>query len=391
MEVDSLLWLLLPVAAASGWFAARGSALLSAPKRAPRQLSSDYLKGLDYLLNEQPDKALDVFIKLIEVDSDTVETHLALGALFRRRGEVNRAIRIHQNLMTCNRLNQQQRALAMLELGQDYRRAGLLDRAEILFADLIKAGCYKIYAYRQLLEIYQQEHDWDKAIQTAEALAAEAGENLRPVIAQFHCELVEQYRRQGNLPLTDAVLQQALKLDPACVRASLLQARLAFERGDTQVSIRALQQVEHQNPTYLPEIIAPLEQCYRANDDEEAFAAYLQYLLERYGGVTPALSLSSMIEARQGKAAALEFIVGQLRQRPSLRGLAHFLGMTLPDTRGTARETLSLLQEIVGHLLQNRPVYKCEECGFAAKSLYWQCPGCKHWNTVKPIHGLEGE
>jgi len=219
-----LLWLLLPVAAASGWLVAQ---------RGKSFLSPDYFKGLNYLLNEEPDKAIDVFIKLIDVDSDTVETHLALGLLFRRRGEVNRAIRIHQNLIARTTLNPQQRSLALFELAHDYRHAGLLDRAEDLFRELAISGKYQVLALRQLLEIYQQEQDWNKAINIAQKLVVFDNKQMH-TIAQYYCELAEDYRQKGQNDAALEAIENALKADQNCVRASLIEGQLALQRDSRE-------------------------------------------------------------------------------------------------------------------------------------------------------------
>ncbi|MCP4697138.1 MAG: lipopolysaccharide assembly protein LapB [Gammaproteobacteria bacterium] len=383
-----LFWLLLPVAAASGWLAARRSFSSEAK---PHKLSSDYLKGLNYLLNEQPDKAIDVFIKLIDVNSETIETHLALGVLFRRRGEMNRAIRIHQNLVSRPALTLQQRSLAILELGQDYQRAGLLDRAEELFKQLINEEQYRNFAYRQLLDIYQQEHDWEKAINTAEKLGENAGEDYNPIIAQYLCEQAERYRDGNQFERTLHTIRRALRADFLCVRASLAEGHLALHQGNINAAINAFKRVEQQDSRFLPEVIDPLQICYRSCKRLDEFAAYLHHVVQVYGGITPLLMLAKIIKEQEGEQKATDFVVHQLRERPSIRGLAHFLDIALPGTKGIARENLLLLKEITTQLLKNKPVYKCDQCGFTGKSLHWQCPSCKQWNTLEPIQGIDGE
>ena len=178
----NLLWLLLPVAALSGWWIGRRRGN-SNKNQSSSSIYPEYFKGLNFVLNEQPDKAIEVFIRMLEVDSETVETHLALGNLFRRRGEVDRAIRIHQNLIARPTLDREQRAHALLELGMDYMRLGLLDRAEGLFLELVESDLHLNQAYTELLEIYQQEKDWENAINIARKLELISGKKLNPVIA----------------------------------------------------------------------------------------------------------------------------------------------------------------------------------------------------------------
>jgi len=383
-----LLWLLLPVAAASGWLAAKRSSFSPKMPSSPFNLSPDYFKGLNYLLNEEPDKAIDIFIKLIDVNSETVETHLALGGLFRRRGEVNRAIRIHQNLMARPRLSSQQRNLALLELAQDYRRAGLLDRAENLFLELITSSkAHQVFALRQLLDIYQQEHDWEKAIHTAQKLANASREPMDTVIAHYYCEQAESLRHQRQPEAAATMVQQALAIDSRCVRASLLEGQLALDRGDKQHAIIAFKRVEQQDSTHLSEIIEPLQICYM--DQPHELAYYLHNILEKYGGIAPMLVLAKMIKQQEGEQAAADFIVKQLHRHPSVRGLDQLLDLALANVESITRQHLLLLKEITTQLLKNKPLYKCHHCGFPGKTLHWQCPSCKQWSTFQPIKEID--
>jgi len=227
MDPINLLWLLLPVAALSGWYLGQRRADPGRDGGRERGLRSDYFKGINYLLNEQPDKAIEVFIKVLEVDQETVETHLALGNLYRRRGEVDRAIRIHQNLVARNTLSPEQRYEALLELGQDYLSAGLLDRAENLFKELAEASHYRVQALRQLIDIYEQEKDWDQAISCARQLERATGNQLGPVIAHYQCEQAEQLRERKEYKSALKLLGKAWTITapvcgPACWRAGCI-------------------------------------------------------------------------------------------------------------------------------------------------------------------------
>lgn len=384
-----LLWLLLPVAAASGWIMARRSQ--PRQRARGRDFSSEYFQGLNYLLNEQPDKAIDVFIRMLEVDSDTVETHLALGNLFRRRGEVDRAIRIHQNLIARPTLNKFQRSTALLELGQDYMRAGWLDRAESLFEELVESNLHTVPALRHLLDIYQQEKEWDKAIAVARRLDGQGKQSFKPVIAQFLCEEAEQALRQGDEHAAAQSLKRALQHDRHCVRASILQGRMAVQAGNCKAALKAFHQVEEQDIEYLPEVLEPLRQCYEQAGAFEELKRYLAAVIDRYNGISPVLMLADLLARTEGDAAAVDFLAAQVRKRPSVRGLGRLIDLNLAAASGKAKEDLLILRDLVAQLLGSKPKYKCSHCGFAGKSLHWQCPTCKEWNTVKPIHGVEGE
>ncbi|MGQ0657861.1 MAG: lipopolysaccharide assembly protein LapB [Chromatiales bacterium] len=385
-----LFWLLLPVAAISGWFAARRDQRRR-PASTPKRLAPDYFKGINYLLNEQPDKAIEVFIKMLDVESETVETHLALGNLFRRRGEVDRAIRIHQNLIARTQLTDEERTLAVLELGMDYMRSGLLDRAEGLFKQLLEAGVHTRQALAQLVDIYQQEQDWDRAIEYARRLESARNKSLRQMIAHYYCEQAEETLRSGDIPAAERASCKALEEDPSCVRASLLLAEVALRGDDREQAIHHYQRIERQDEDFIPEAIEPLLQCYRALGRTEECADYLNQLARKHAGITPVLALAELIAERDGVDAAIEYLTTELRKRPSVRGLDRLVHYTLASADGRARDNLLLLTEFTRKLLESKSVYRCSTCGFTGKLVHWQCPGCKQWNTVKPIHGIEGE
>jgi lipopolysaccharide biosynthesis regulator YciM len=382
--------LLLPVAAASGWWIGMRTSMHFRSQN-NSELSSDYFKGLNYLLNEQPDKAIEVFIKMVEVDSETVETHLALGNLFRRRGEVDRAIRIHQNLIARPTLSRQQRTQALLELGQDYMRAGLFDRAETLFQELVELDDYTEQALHYLMDIYQQEKDWDKAISVVQKLESITGKNRHTVLAHYYCELAEQAKHSRDDDQTKKMIKRALSYDKNCVRASLLLAETEAEAGDYHAAIQTYKNVQHQDADYLPEIMEPMLDCYNKLGSGAEMSSYLKQTLQHHNSITLILTLAELIRKREGDHQSASFITEQLRKRPSVRGLDRLIELNLTHTDGKAHENLLILKDLVTKLLEGKPVYKCNNCGFTGKSMHWQCPGCKNWNTVKPIQGIEGE
>jgi len=386
-----LLWLLLPVAAATGWWLGRRGSRAAAPEGGEETLRSDYFRGINYLLNEQPDKAIEVFIKVLEVDQETVETHLALGNLYRRRGEVDRAIRIHQNLVARNTLTPDQRHESLLELGQDYLSAGLLDRAENLFSELAATDSYRVQALRQLIDIYEQEKDWDQAIECARKLEQATGNQLGSVIAHYHCEQAERLRGDDDFAAALKVTGQALDTHRGCVRASLLEGDIHCARGDHERAIRAYQRVEDQDPAFLPETIERIHRCYRSLGRLEDLRLWLSRLLERYGWTSAALELADLHRDSGGPRAAIDFIAARLAKRSSVRALDRLMELELEDRGSQMPEYYGILKNLTQALLSDRHVYKCSHCGFPARSLHWQCPSCKHWNTIKPIQGVEGE
>ena len=390
MNALSLLFLLLPVAAYSGWVIARRGSERTSGARVS-ELSTSYFRGLNYLLNEQQDKAIEVFLKLAEINRDTVETHLALGNLFRRRGEVDRAIRVHQHLIARPNLSQDEKTVALLELGEDYMRAGLLDRAETLFTDLVAMDALAPSALRHLIGIYQHERDWGKAIEHAQRLERVTGESQSSTIAQFHCELAEQARAQGAREDARGHIAAAFAVEPDCVRACMIEGHIESADGDLEGAIRAFERVAALDVDYLPEILSPLLDCYARAQRMQRAEEFLQGITARYHGVSPVLALAKLYASTRGEVAAVEFLNRILRERPSVRALMALIEVNLHTASGEARENFLILRELTRKLVEGKAMYRCNRCGFGAKAHHWQCPSCKSWGTVRPIHGVVGE
>jgi lipopolysaccharide biosynthesis regulator YciM len=384
--VLELLWLLLPVAAASGWYAGRREGRRTSTRTGDREsLPEAYFRGLNFLLNEQQDKAIEVFIKMLEVNSETVETHLALGNLFRRRGEVERAIRIHQNLIARPALDREQRSLALLELGQDYLKAGLFDRAENLFTELVENRMHGDQSLRLLLHIYQQEKEWDKAITTGQRLSRLTGQPMDEVIAHYHCELAQTAMDAKDYRVARHQLRKALSSDSKSVRASILLGDLeAAERRDPE-AIRAWKRVEEQDPRFLGEVAHRIAEAYHRLNDVQGLYEYFQGAKERERVVPMMLELVNLIRDRDGIDAAEIFVVEWLRRHPSVQGLKRLIELNMLQAEGRAREDLVLLLGIIEKLAQQQQGYACQQCGFRGRSLYWMCPSCSQWNTIKPV------
>ncbi len=379
-----LLWLLLPVAAASGWFVARHEQRKKDGKH-PVDLPTAYFKGLNFLLNEQPDKAIEVFIQVLEVNTDTVETHLALGNLFRRRGEVERAIRIHQNLIARPTLDSEQRSLALLELGQDYFKAGLFDRAENLFTELVETRAHNEQALEMLQQIYKQEKEWDKAIAVCERLSRLSGQPMSEIIANYLCEQAEIEVGQENISAAIKLAKKALQREPNSVRASIIIGELEFQVGRYKSAIQAWSQIEHQDPQFLGEVAQCIRDAYIELKDEKGMYQYFESTLSRNSDIKTMLTLADLIKDRDGMDAAEAFVVDWLRRNPSVQGLKRLIEIHLLQSEGSARSDLELLQGIMEKLGDEYQGYACSHCGFRGRTLYWSCPGCNRWNTVKPI------
>ncbi len=383
-------WLLLiPAAVAIGWLLGRRGGEIKGGAKISR-LSNTYFRGLNYLLNEQQDKALEIFLQIAEVDKDTVETQFALGHLFRRRGEVDRAIRLHQNLVARTGLSEEQKTRAALELGEDYMRAGLLDRAETLFNDLVQMGVHAPKALQQLISIYQAERDWPQAIAHALKYEQISGEPMGESVAHYYCEMAEKHLHDGNPKAARDQIALAYSADSQCVRAGMIEGRLDLLEGNDTAAIRAFERVARHDVDFLPEVLPQLMECYERRGELLRARGFLQEVIERYAGVTPLLALTDLIERDDGPAAAQEFLARQLLQRPSVRGEAALLEKAVAQPVGDANETLRTLKQITDQLLVRSANYRCGNCGFGARAHHWQCPSCKHWGSVKPLLNLLG-
>ncbi len=382
--------LLLPIAAFSGWYLARRQDVSS--KKKSYKHSNEYFLGLNYLLNEQPDKAVDVFIKLLEVDNETVETHLALGSLFRRRGETDRAIRIHQNLIARPQLLPHQKIAALMALGQDYMHAGFFDRAEKIFEDLAKSkGKHQIESFEKLIALYQREKEWKECIQTAKKLESITDKSLDVQVAHYYCECAELSLLQKNHQDAYQYLKNAFHADKNSVRASLLLGQLEQSRKNYKAAIKAYKQIKKQDPDYLSEVIEPLIVCYRQMKKEIECVEYFKETMQEYPRVPFLFFLAAQIKQNVGVEHALDFLAEQLEKNPSVKGLNQLIAWHLETAYGKVRTKLQVLYDMTNKLLNDKPVYRCIHCGYGGKHLHWLCPSCKEWSTMKPIHGLEGD
>ncbi|MCH9690175.1 MAG: lipopolysaccharide assembly protein LapB [Gammaproteobacteria bacterium] len=387
------LWpMLLPAAACSGWWIARRNYAVKQPDEG-NHLSREYVVGLNYLLNEQPDKAVDIFIKLLEVDSETVETHLALGSLFRRRGEVDRAIRIHQNLIARPQLRVMQRKAALMALAEDYMSAGVFDRAERIFIEVVElGGTPDASSLRGLLAIYQQEKSWEKALDVLKKLELVTGNSMAAQAAHYHCEMAEKSSLNGAEDKAYSMLKQALLIDKQSVRASLMLANIEMKHARYKPAIRALKRVLAQDSAFFTETIEPLVKAYTELNSMDECASYLENTLaDDHPHASVIFAIGTHLREEKSVDVAIDFVSVQLSHHPSIRGLNQLIQWHLESAHGILRDKLTMLYAITSKFLDNKPIYRCGHCGFSGKLLHWLCPSCKKWGKIKPIHGLEGD
>lgn len=381
MEFD-LWWLLaLPAFFGLGWIAARIDIkhLLKESRALPRS----YFEGLNFLLNEQPDQAIESFIEASRVDPETIELHFALGSLFRRRGETDRAIRVHQNLIERDGLGADQRLHALAELGQDYLKAGLLDRAEEIFLKLRGTGRDE-EALANLLEIYQQEKEWAKAIAIAEAMPEHADHLWQKEIAEFRCEMAAQALADGRHEEARALLEQALQSHRKCVRATILLGDLETKVGAGETAIDQWKRIEQQNPVYLALVAEKLMRAFADLGRAEQGVSLLRGYLERY----PSLDLLDAVFRSEmenvGPEAAYTLVRDELRRNPTLLGLDKLLEAQLLAAPPEKRADLELVKNLIHNHTRRVARYRCDACGFKARQFYWRCPGCGGWETYPP-------
>jgi len=371
-----------------GWLAARIDIkqLLSESRQLPRS----YFKGLNFLLNEQPDKAIEAFIEVVKVDPETVELHFGLGSLFRRRGETERAIRMHRNLLERPDLGEEQRLHAMMELGQDYLKAGLLDRAEEVFVKL-KDSTHRLEALKFLLEIYQQEKDWTKAIDVARELEKDSGQSAQKEIANYYCELAASEVTHSRPEAAKRNLDAALAAHRKCVRANIILGDVAAGTGDHAAAIEAWKRIEQQNPAYLALVAQRLLESHRAlGRSGEGLT-----LLRGYLASFPSLELldvafQSTLDA-EGPEAAYKLVKDELRRNQTLLGLDKLLEAQILVAPMERRHDLELVRNLVHSHTRRLARYRCENCGFKARQFYWHCPACGGWETYPPKRSEETE
>ena len=381
--VEYWQFLLIPVFFGLGWAAARVD--MRQVVHESRALPRSYFEGLNFLLNEQPDKAIDSFLEVAKVDSQTVELHFALGNLFRRRGETERAIRMHQNLIDLPDLDERVRLQALSELGQDYLKAGLLDRAEEIFNKLLGSS-FEDEAKRNLLEIYQVEKEWLKAVEIARELPDVASHRE---IAEYYCELAANEIMRSRPDTAREYLDVAMQENRKCVRASLLHGDLLLQEGKAQEAIAAWQRIEQQDPAYLALVAQRLLETHRKQERLAEGIALLSGYLERYPSLDLLEVVYQLVLESDGTEAAYRLVRAELQRNPTLLGLEKLMSARLPLVSPELRPDVELARSIIQGYTKRLSRYRCDNCGFKARQFYWRCPACGGWETYPPRRGEE--
>ncbi len=388
MEFEFWWLLALPVFFGLGWVTARVD--LKSLLSESRALPSSYFRGLNFLLNEQPDKAIESFLQVAKENPQTVELQFALGSLFRRRGEVDRAIRMHQDLVNREDLAPEQRREASFELSQDYFKAGLLDHAEQVLAKMAEADpSPEIHSH--LLDIYIQEKDWEKAIDAAKKLEVSAKRNYQKEIANYYCELAITAHVHGRPDEAQAYLARALETNRKCVRANLLSGEWLARAGRHEAAIEAWKAIESQDPAYLGLAADGMVESYKALGRSDEGLALLRGLQHRYPGLDLLSVVYQSTAEHEGDEAAWRLVRDEVRRNPTLVGLDRLIDAELLRVPPERRQDLQLMKNLVHSHAQALAVYLCANCGFKARQFFWQCPACGGWETFLPRRTAELE
>lgn len=391
-----LLFLLLPIAAAYGWYMGHRSAKKD-QEDISNKLSRDYVAGVNFLLANQTEKAVDLFLDMLqkqenenEIDSNSqFEAELTLGNLFRSRGEVDRALRIHQALDNSPHYTFEQKLLAKQQLARDFMAVGFFDRAEHLYILMVDEPEFAEGALQQLALIYQKTKEWKKAINVAEKLAKISPNSHQIELAHYYCEYVKNLPDESKED-PKQILLQALTVSPTCVRASMMLAELSIKQKDYQSAVHFLENILTQNPDYIGEVLHRLKFCYQQLNQRDNFELFLIKASREKNNSAVALMLADLIEEKDGRAAAQLKLYQQLQQNPATPIFHRFIQYQIDDAeKGRGKDSLILLHKMVGERIKQTFSYRCSNCGYQTHKLIWCCPSCRQWETIKPVSSIE--
>ena len=346
--------------------------------------SESYIKGLNYLLTDDSQKAIETFSELIKVNADTVETHVVLGNLFRSKGEVDQAIKIHQNLLARPDLSRKQRNMVIGELANDYLKAGLLDRAEKLFKEMIQLKPDDLSPYRKLLDLYITEKSWDEAIKCAQIIYDRGDSGAAVILSHCHCELADSAMKIGNNKLVRESLAKALDIDQACVRAALLLIKHHLNLNNVGVAKKIFRQLTRSNSQYMNLYIAPAKEIYARSNESNAYQVFLQEQYQKMPSTRLAIALIEHYASINQIEKARQFLSDVLKQSPSFEAFEFALRFLKSDPAHLS-ETWKSLSTFLLSIQNMKTEYVCSLCGYESHAIQWNCPSCRNWSTMKPV------
>lgn len=377
------LFLLL---AAAGW--ATGRFGERDDEDVPPPLNIDYLKGLNFLLNEQTDRALEHFLRMVRVDDNTIETHFALGSLFRRRGEVDRAIRIHQNIIARPDLVSEQRDQALYSLAKDYLAAGLLDRAEKLFIRLAQGSRFQVQALESLCSIYEQEREWEKAIDTSQRLEVLGGRSLELQIAHYYCELAETAAAANDYAAARQYVKKAQAGRPRTMRGALTRAHIARDMDDTKTALRLYHRIIDENTYLIAEALPEIVSIYERENATAELEDALQSMLKKNPEMSSLVAYTAIVNDLGGIPVIDDCVEQYMMNEPTLSEFVDLQQLS-SGSDGSREFALAKVRKALSKLASATPRYQCQECGFSSLRLLWQCPSCRNWETQRPASRVQ--
>lgn len=380
MEFEYWWLLVLPIFFGLGWVAARID--ISQLLIETRKLPASYFRGLNFLISEQPDKAIEAFMEALKADGETLELHFALGSLFRRTGEMDRAIRLHQGLLDRSDLPEIQRLMALAELGQDYVKAGLFDRAEEIFSKLVDTR-YAQSALRALLEIYEREKEWKQAIAVAQKLETLRGRPLSKEIAEFYCELALQQQLMNQNTAAKQNLEQAMSANRLCIRANIMLGDIEATEGNHEKALELWRSIELQSAQGLELVCERMMQSWTALNRANEGLAWLTGVVAKYHLEKSAQTLFLATLNIKGPEAAYRIAHDEAAQSPSLASLDRLLQAKVS---GMPDGDLRLVMDALKSYIDKTAVYRCNTCGYSARQFHWHCPGCGEWESFPPSY-----
>ncbi len=381
------IWLLLLVLSAIliGWIVGRWLPIGNSPSaKHSKNYSESYVKGLNYLLTDDSNKAIETFSELIKVNADTVETHVVLGNLLRSKGEVDRAIKIHQNLLARPDLSRKQRNMAIGELANDYLKAGLLDRAEKLFKEMIQLKPDDLGAYRKLLDLYITEKSWDEAIDCAQLLYDRGDSGAAVILSHCHCELADSAMKIESNKLVRESLAKALDIDPTCVRAALLLIKHHLNLNSVGAAKKLFLQYTRSSPEFINLYIAPAKEIYGMGKEPDAYQNFLQNQYQKNPSTHLAIALIEYYASINQIEKARQFLSDVLKKSPSFEAFEFALRFLKSDPAHLF-ETWESLSTFLLAMQNKKTEYICSSCGYESHAIQWNCPSCRNWSTMKPV------
>lgn len=357
-------------------------------EEAPPPLNIDYLKGLNFLLNEQTDQALEHFLRMVRVDDKTIETHFALGSLFRRRGEVDRAIRIHQNIIARPDLAAEQRDQALFSLAKDYLGAGLLDRAEKLFVRLAQGSRYQVQALDALCRIYEQERDWEKAIDAGQRLEVLGGKSLALQIAHYHCELAEAAAAKNDFAAARQFVKKAQVGRPRTMRGALTRAHIARDTDDNKTALKLYHRIIDENTYLIAEALPEIVTIYERENAIAELEAALTSLLTKNPDMNSLVAYTAIVNDIGGIPVIDECVENYMLNEPTLAEFVDLQQLSA-GAEDSNESALAKVRRALSKLASATPRYQCQECGFSSQRLLWQCPSCRDWETQRPASRVQ--